>query len=543
MAEQDYRKKREKLLSKEQQFRSQGKTELANKMNRIDISRMNTPDGQLPVEARNIARNVQITDEQRQIQKLPTASIDETRGAITQRFTGESTSPGNIAQPKLLADAAQEKLLKSLQDSKGDWYIKGKNQKKLFQSHAVSHIRSHADWDDPREGLNKVFVWDDNLNDYDEKLVRDYQKVATGEKDNIVLNSKKLDLRKKADRNWRLSPDTKSVQDFAASIGDPPELVEKWLMERGAGSVISLKQSKKLSAESQKLGGDKVETGHEVSLTTDVGEGKKPSSSQYTYFDEPFQENRGTGQKGGSSKTINLKIAAGQVPRHDIEDYEMFKEELKFRETGETKTLRPIKEEYTPAEQRLLRALPANHSAADADELTAKIDENRVRIQKRTGIKLTSGTKTKLNAKGLYRNIAKAAGQSNNPLVNVSGDIVGAVMDGVAFAANPSQQNSIDLALSGSQAVLSLAALGLAAVPIPGGRPGAFMLMKAGDNIAKVEKLWNFSSKIDITKQVAGGINPEVQTARNVIDAQANEDALTGKINRTRVEFPTQKFN
>ena len=58
MSEQDYRKKRENLLKREQQFRSQGKTELANKMTRIDISRMNTPDGWLPVEARNIARNV-----------------------------------------------------------------------------------------------------------------------------------------------------------------------------------------------------------------------------------------------------------------------------------------------------------------------------------------------------------------------------------------------------------------------------------------------------------------------------------------------------
>tara|TARA_R100000329_G_C7603717_1_gene214138 strand:- start:143 stop:1513 length:1371 start_codon:yes stop_codon:yes gene_type:complete len=452
----------------------------------------------------------------------------------------------------LLGDAAQEKLLKSLQDSKGNWYIKGKNQKKLFQAHAVSHIRSHADWDDPREGLNKVFVWSDKLNDYDEKLIRDYQKVATGEKDNILLNSKKLDLQKKATRNWRLTPDTKSVQDFAASIGDPPELVDEWLLERGAGSVISLKQSKKLSAESQKLRGDKIDTGHEVSLTTDVGEGKRPATSQYTYFDEPFQENRGKGQTGGSIKTVNLHAAAGQVPRHDVEDYLMFKEEKKFRESGEVKSLSPIKEEFNQAEQRLLRTVPANAPPKVSDDLRTEIYKNREKIQKRTGIKLTSGTKTKLNAKGLYRNIARAASKSNNPLVNISGDIVGAVMDGVAFAANPSAQTGIDLALSGSQAVMSLAALGLAAVPIPGGRPGAFILMKAGDNIdklkafndkvAQVERLWNLSGGIDRTKQVTEGITPEVETARKVIDAQANEDALTGRINRTRVEFPTQRF-
>ena len=96
-----------------------------------------------------------------------------------------------------------------------------------------------------------------------------------------------------------------------------------------------------------------------------------------------------------------------------------------------------------------------------------------------------------MNAKGLARNIARIAGASNNPLVNMGGDIVGTVMDGIAFAADPSAQNGIDLALSGGQVVTNLAALGLAAVPVPGARPGAYMLMKAGDNLGKVERLWN----------------------------------------------------
>ena len=96
-----------------------------------------------------------------------------------------------------------------------------------------------------------------------------------------------------------------------------------------------------------------------------------------------------------------------------------------------------------------------------------------------------------MDAKGLARNIARIAGASNNPLVNMGGDIVGTVMDGMAFAADPSAQNGIDLALSGGQVVTNLAALGLAAVPVPGARPGAYMLMKVGDNLGKVERLWN----------------------------------------------------
>lgn len=95
------------------------------------------------------------------------------------------------------------------------------------------------------------------------------------------------------------------------------------------------------------------------------------------------------------------------------------------------------------------------------------------------------------NAKNVYRIIAKRAGQSANPLANVGGDLVGVLMDSVAYAQNPSAQAKLDLALSGSQAVLSLAAVGIAAIPIPGARPGAYMLMKAGDNIGRAERLLN----------------------------------------------------
>ena len=90
------------------------------------------------------------------------------------------------------------------------------------------------------------------------------------------------------------------------------------------------------------------------------------------------------------------------------------------------------------------------------------------------------------------RTIARTAGTSNNPVVNITGDVVGAVMDGVAFAANPTAQNGIDLALSGGQVVTNLAALGIAALPIPGARPGAYALMKIGDNLAHVERMWGY---------------------------------------------------
>ena len=103
-------------------------------------------------------------------------------------------------------------------------------------------------------------------------------------------------------------------------------------------------------------------------------------------------------------------------------------------------------------------------------------------------------------------------------------------MDGVAFAANPKDKDALaDLALSGSQALLSLGSIGLAALPIPGARPGAFMLMKVGDNIGKVERIWNLTGKFNSTNKV--------KQAQNIINQKATENALTGSINTTRPKF------
>jgi len=443
-----------------------------------------------------------------------------------------------------------ETSFEDMKDSEGNWRIKGAEQKKRFSSYAVEHIKSNKELKDPRTGLNKVFIWDDDMNDYDEKLIRDYQKVSTGEKDNIVLHSKTKDLRKKADRLYNISPDTKSVVDYAARIGDSPEMVEAWLIDRGYGAKETLKTSKKLSKESQALGGDKIEGGHEISFRTDVGEGKRAATDQYTYFYEPKEQNRGLGQKGGSNKHMNLDVAAGTVPRHDIEGYEQFKSSYKEATTGEVNPYSTLKEEFHPHEQKRLREVPSDAPTEVADEVKTAIYKERDEIRKRTGIELNSKTGKRLNAKGLYRNIARVAGKSNNPLVNVSGDIVGAIMDGVAFTTNPSKDTAIDLALSGTQAVVSLAAIGLAAVPIPGGRPGAFMLMKIGDNVnklkafndkvAQVERLWNFSSKINTTKGVAE--SRKVEIANEVISKQQTQEALTGTLNKTKAKFKNKNM-
>jgi hypothetical protein len=113
----------------------------------------------------------------------------------------------------------------------------------------------------------------------------------------------------------------------------------------------------------------------------------------------------------------------------------------------------------------------------------------------------------KVNSKKLFRNLASVAGQSNNPIANVTGDLVGAVIDGVSYMGDPSRERAIDVLLSTGQAATSLLAVGLSFVPIPGARPGAYALMKVGDNIGKAERIWNMAREgaIRDTKKITGG--------------------------------------
>ena len=426
----------------------------------------------------------------------------------------------------LLGDAVDEEILKSLQDAKGDWYIKDAQQRKVFKTHAENYILRHTQQSDPREGLGKVFMWDKKTEAFDEKLIRNYQKFITGEKEGIMFNSKQKDLIKKFNRRFRESPDTKAVIDHANKIKDSPEMVEKYLDSRAKGYLAKELDIKKLSRKSIQIGGEIIEVGHEVGLTTELdrilkGEKGRPVTSERAVFPEPKSENRGLGKKGGSSKTINLDAAAGVVPRHYVEDYEMWKAGEAARASGGVTPYAEIQKEFHPDEQEKIRNLPENATKNKVNDTYTEIYENREKLQKQHGIELHSKTGKKLDAEGLFRNIAKAAGQSNNPLANVSGDIVGAVMDGVAYIQNPNDKDAlVDLALSGSQAALSLTALGVAAIPIPGARPGAFMLMKLGDNIAKVEKLWNLSSKITATT--------ELGKTKNLIQSDFDNKALTG---------------
>ena len=135
---------------------------------------------------------------------------------------------------------------------------------------------------------------------------------------------------------------------------------------------------------------------------------------------------------------------------------------------------------------------------AEGNPLNAEAEEIQARrnLENRAGelqIHKANPQTTKLKANRLFqvvRHGARVAGQSVNPLANVGGDVVGVVMDGAAYLQDPKiPENLADLALSGSQMAANLVAAGLTLVP--GGQGAAYLVMKGGDNIGKVERIWN----------------------------------------------------
>ena len=126
------------------------------------------------------------------------------------------------------------------------------------------------------------------------------------------------------------------------------------------------------------------------------------------------------------------------------------------------------------------------------------------------------------------RTTSRIAGQSPNPLANVAGDIVGAVMDTAVYIGNPKDADALaDLTLSGSQALLSIGSVALAFVPIPGARPGAYALMKVGDNIGKVERIWNMTREgRAMARQMKAGQTPTLQKPKPQILSKVSGDEV-----------------
>ena len=102
--------------------------------------------------------------------------------------------------------------------------------------------------------------------------------------------------------------------------------------------------------------------------------------------------------------------------------------------------------------------------------------------------------KNHLTSQGFAREAARVAGQSNIPWTNIAGDFVGVVFDGLAVAANPRDKKAIaELVMSGSQLATSTVGSALIAIPDPLTGGLGYVIMKAGDRVGQLERLWNMS--------------------------------------------------
>ena len=158
------------------------------------------------------------------------------------------------------------------------------------------------------------------------------------------------------------------------------------------------------------------------------------------------------------------------------------------------------------------------------------------KLNPETEIKIPKNTPTIEKAKtpkdvffNVARTGAKVAGQSPNPLANIAGDVIGAAMDTAVFIANPKDKDALaDLTLSGSQAIISVGAGLIALLPVPGARPGAYALVKLGDNIGKVEKIWNMTREgRQIAKNYKAGKNTKLEGGKskpNIVSKQSGQE-------------------
>ncbi len=100
------------------------------------------------------------------------------------------------------------------------------------------------------------------------------------------------------------------------------------------------------------------------------------------------------------------------------------------------------------------------------------------------------------NSKGFQREAARLAGQSPNPIMNIAGDFVGTVYDGLAVAANRNDKKAIaELLMSGTQLGTSIVGGALIAIPDPLTGGLGYVIMRFGDRAGQLERLWNMQSE------------------------------------------------
>jgi len=140
--------------------------------------------------------------------------------------------------------------------------------------------------------------------------------------------------------------------------------------------------------------------------------------------------------------------------------------------------------------------------------------------------------KSHLQSKGFQREAARLAGDSAVPWLNIGGDFVGVVYDGLAVAANPKDKRAIfELLMSGTQLGASIVGAGLMAIPEPTTSGLGYVIMQVGDEVGKLERLWNMGRE----GAYGGGLKPQKSATGDILDVkkpgqQGFTKSIVGKV-------------
>ena len=121
--------------------------------------------------------------------------------------------------------------------------------------------------------------------------------------------------------------------------------------------------------------------------------------------------------------------------------------------------------------------------------------------------------KTYLTNKDVQREAARLSGQSPNPLMNLAGDFVGTIYDGIAYAANPKDKRALtELVMSGTQLGSSIVGGVLIAIPDPLTGGLGYTIMRFGDRVGAIERMWNINRETIYSDKLK--LKPEVMNLK-----------------------------
>ena len=298
-----------------------------------------------------------------------------------------------------------------------------------------------------------------------------------------------------------------TIQDVAAKFGVSPKQIQTHKANKGKVKKGILTAGEKITI--QTIRSNTTDSRAPWDLETlDMG-GKDKTINQFKAFEEYVFSYAPESEKS--------KVLTTTTDTHSVREMGTILHSDEYAPTAESARFKMDLQRLQDQQGREIRKVNPLQTPSDVDKFKADIIAKNPTLPNTIGLQPnTSSTRTfhdrvksKLQSKGFQREAARLAGQSPMPWANVAGDFVGVIYDGMAVAANPTDKQAIvDLFLSGTQAITSGVGAVLIAVPEPTTSGLGYVIMRAGDQVGRLERLWNMQR--EGVAIITGKVDPNI---------------------------------